>query len=370
MVPTTGRGKSGRGTALAFRGPSYFRHPQSTPHMKRLSSLVIALAIPAFGLFAQTSDLVFFSDDGAEFTLIIDGDRKNMEPASRVVATGIRTESPVVVISFEDGNIPELRKPGYFPLGKEYTIMITTNKKGQKVLRPTGEAALGTAVKTEPAKIKPANFVDDSAKPTSTVGTTTTSGGVQTTQTTTIQQTDASGDNVNMNVGIDVNAVGFDMNVNVTEGNGSGTTTTTTTTSTTTTAVPTTTAVQQPRPDKPVPVAVPVPEPVYSMPGYTGAVGCPWPMNDSEYASMKGSIESKTFEESKMTLAKQMLKDRCMTVAQVKGFMGLFTFEDSKLDLAKYAYDRTYDIGNYYQVNDMFTFEASIDELNQYLESK
>ena len=93
-------------------------------------------------------------------------------------------------------------------------------------------------------------------------------------------------------------------------------------------------------------------------------------MNDSEYASMKGSIESKTFEESKMTLAKQMLKDRCMTVAQVKGFMGLFTFEDSKLDLAKYAYDRTYDIGNYYQVNDMFTFEASIDELNQYLESK
>ena len=117
MLPTAGRGKSGRGTALAFRVPSYFRHPQSTPHMKRLSSLVIALAIPAFGLFAQTSDLVFFSDDGAEFTLIIDGDRKNMEPASRVVATGIRTESPVVVISFEDGNIPELRKPGYFPLG-------------------------------------------------------------------------------------------------------------------------------------------------------------------------------------------------------------------------------------------------------------
>ena len=64
-------------------------------------------------------------------------------------------------------------------------------------------------------------------------------------------------------------------------------------------------------------------------------------MNDSEYASMKGSIESKTFEESKMTLAKQMLKDRCMTVAQVKGFMGLFTFEDGRVtvDLRNVPYD-------------------------------
>ena len=327
--------------------------------MKRLSSLAFALAIPAFGLFAQTTDLVFFAYDGAEFTLIIDGDRKNMEPASRVVATGIRTESPVVVISFEDGNIPELRKPGYFPLGKEYTIMITTNKKGQKVLRPTGEAALGTAVKTEPAKIKPTDFVDDSAKPNST--STATNGNTQTTQTT----TDGSGENVNMNVGIDVNGVGVDMNVNVTEGTRTNSTTTTTTNTNTT-------AVREPRPEKPITTAVPTPvaEPVYSMPGYTGAVGCPWPINDNEFGSMKGSIESKTFEESKMTMAKQILKDRCLKVSQVKGIMALFTFEDSKLDFAKYAYDRTHDIGNYYQVNDLFTFEASIDELNQYLESK
>ncbi|MFZ1688208.1 MAG: DUF4476 domain-containing protein [Flavobacteriales bacterium] len=324
--------------------------------MKRLSSIAATMAIPAFGLFAQTSDLVFFADDGAEFTLIIDGDRKNAEPASRVVATGIRTESPVVVISFEDGNIPELRKPGYFPLGKEYTIMITTNKKGQKVLRPTGEAALGSATKTVPSKLKPTEFVDDSAKPAPT--STTTMSNVQTTRTT----TEGSGENVNLNVGIDVNGTGVDMNVNVTEG-------TRTNSATTTSNTVNSTAVQEPRPAKPA-TAVPAAEPVYSMPGYTGAVGCPWPINDSEFGSMKGSIESKTFEESKMTLAKQVVKDRCLKVSQVKGIMGLFTFEDSKLDFAKYAYDHTYDIGNYYQVNDLFTFEASIDELNQYLESK
>jgi hypothetical protein len=50
--------------------------------------------------------------------------------------------------------------------------------------------------------------------------------------------------------------------------------------------------------------------------------------------------------------------------------MMTFDFEASKLDFAKYAYDFTYDQGNYYVVNDAFGFELTIDELNDYLESK
>jgi hypothetical protein len=47
--------------------------------------------------------------------------------------------------------------------------------------------------------------------------------------------------------------------------------------------------------------------------------------------------------------------------------MMLFSFEGTRLDFAKFAYGRTYDIGNYYMVNDAFTFETSIDELNDYI---
>ncbi len=39
--------------------------------------------------------------------------------------------------------------------------MFTTNKKGVRVLRLTGEAALGTASKAEPAKPIPTTFADD-----------------------------------------------------------------------------------------------------------------------------------------------------------------------------------------------------------------
>jgi hypothetical protein len=59
-----------------------------------------------------------------------------------------------------------------------------------------------------------------------------------------------------------------------------------------------------------------------------------------------------------------------MFVSQVKQVMLLFTFEETRLDFARFAYDHTYDIGNYFMVNDAFTFETSIEELNAYIQSR
>jgi len=50
--------------------------------------------------------------------------------------------------------------------------------------------------------------------------------------------------------------------------------------------------------------------------------------------------------------------------------MNTFSFEDTKLEFAKYAYERTYDIGNYYKLNDAFSFESSIEELNEYTQGR
>lgn len=345
--------------------------------MKHLSTLVIAASFSTPAVIAQTTDLVFFTDDGAKFTLVIDGDVKNDAPASRVVATGIRTESPMIMINFIDAGIPALKKPGYFPLGMEYTIMVTTNKKGERTLRPTGEAALGTAAATEPDKPKPTTFQEDPAPAgtmqTSGVTQTTSVGGVeQVTTVTTVEGTGGGGgtsENVNMNM--NVNGVGISMNVGVTDGTtgtmgttGTSQTTTTTTTTHTSSSSGGTLATANPEPVKPA-----EPE-VYRMPGYSGPVGCGWPMSGSEFTDAKSSIESKGFEETKMTMAKQIGRDRCFTVEQVKGVMSTFGFEETKLEFAKFAYDRTYDIGNYYKVNDVFSFESSVEELNSYIQAR
>jgi hypothetical protein len=145
-------------------------------------------------------------------------------------------------------------------------------------------------------------------------------------------------------VDIDVNmgGMGIDMNVNIRETYSETHTTTTTTTS----------GGGQDH---------------YVMSGYGGAIGCPWPMEEGQFEDAKRSVSSKDFEDSKLTVAKQITGSNCLTADQVKRMMGAFDFEDSKLEYAKFAYNKTYDIGNYYKLNDAFDFESSIDELNEYI---
>lgn len=351
--------------------------------MKSTLTLMVAACMATSITHAQTSDLVFFTDDGAKFTLVIDGEEKNSVPASRVIATGVRNETPMVIVRFADAGIAQMRRSLYFPAGMEYTVNITTNKKGERIFRPQGEAPLGTAASAEPAsKPVPTVFVEDKpAPPVAPAGTgvtqTTTVGGVQ--QVTTVTVVEEEGDDLvppagrgeNVNISMGVNGVGFNMNVRVDEGatgtttTPSGTRTTRTTTTTTTTAAPSTPATAQPV------ATAPVKEPeVYRMPGYTGPVGCGMPMSSTEFAEARNSIQSKSFEDTKMTVAKQVGRDRCFTVDQVKGIMGLFSFEDSKLEFAKYAYSRTHDIGNYFRLNDAFTFESSVDDLNKFISTR
>jgi hypothetical protein len=90
-------------------------------------------------------------------------------------------------------------------------------------------------------------------------------------------------------------------------------------------------------------------------------------MSTADFNAAKESIGSKSFDDSKLKVAKQVLDNNCMSSAQVKEVIGLFSFEQSKLDLAKYAYGRTTDKNNYYKINDAFTFESSITELDNHI---
>ncbi len=109
------------------------------------------------------------------------------------------------------------------------------------------------------------------------------------------------------------------------------------------------------------------PAPVQPMPGYSGPIGCNTPVSPSELETMKSSIQSKSFEQSKLVIAKQILQARCLFASQVRELMLLFSFEQSRLELAKFAYAYTYDRGNYFKVNDAFQFEHSISQLNEFI---
>ena len=102
----------------------------------------------------------------------------------------------------------------------------------------------------------------------------------------------------------------------------------------------------------------------------TASTGCYSAMPDSDFKTAKASIGAKSFEDSKLTMAKQVMKNKCLKTSQVKEIMDLFSFEETKLSFAKDAYSYTMDKDNYYLLNDAFSFETSIEDLNNYIESK
>jgi hypothetical protein len=184
-------------------------------------------------------------------------------------------------------------------------------------------------------------------------------------ETTTINNNPGGG-----SVGFSVNdpSLGVNINLNM-NGNGMGNNSQSSTYSTTTTTTTTSGAPAQSYPPAHQEPASP-PHQAYSMPGYNGPTGCEYPMSPQDFSSAKATISGKSFEDSKLTIAKQIINTNCLLSAQVKEIMLLFSFEDTRLELAKYAYGYTWDTGNYYKLNDAFTFESSIDELNAFINGK
>ena len=83
------------------------------------------------------------------------------------------------------------------------------------------------------------------------------------------------------------------------------------------------------------------------------------------------SIRKESFNSTKVTLAKQILRSKqCFTTVQIREMLKLFSFDDSRLEMAKFAWEFTTDRDNYYQVADVFTFSSSKEELMKFLEGR
>jgi hypothetical protein len=301
----------------------------------RILAMYAILLAGASAATAQTSNAIIFTENGERFTAILNGLRQNQQPETNVKVEGLNANFYKLKVIFENAALGEKNFNMSIDPGTETTYVIKKNNKNEYVLRPMSMVPIAEAPQSTSAAVV---TYDPNAAPY-TGETVVTQ---QTTTTTTTGGTPAGG----VSMGVNVNDAGgtFSMNVSGFEGSGS------TVTSQQTTTVTTTTTSTAPPPPAP-----------------TGSVGCQVPMGSGDFGSMKSSISSKSFEDSKVTIAKQILNDNCLSAAQVRELMNLFTYEESKLDIAKYAYRRTVDPNNYYKVNDAFTFETSIDDLNAYI---
>lgn len=370
------------------------------------SILSFAFLLTFIGIKSQ-NNLVVFTENGEKFFLVVNGIKQNIEAETNVKVTDLIQPQYKVKVVFEDkakGVVDQniwLMNGGESVKNHEFVYSVKVNKKaGYKIrfvssvavseTKPSSDQTVVHYTTTEPTAANN-NVVTEGAttninmsssgnvntnvnvaEPAGSIGT-----NVQVTETTTQTQVN-NGTPGGANVGINMNGMGVNININDNMGGGMNNTTSTTVTSKTITTTSTTkssvsattngnaTAVNT----KPAATSKgEVKTKNDPLPGYTGAKGCTSPISTAEFANVKKSIDTKNFEDTKIKIAKQVIDNNCLLSSQVKEIMMLFNFEETRLDLAKYAYGHTYDIGNYYKLNDAFKFETSIDELNEYIKS-
>ena len=328
--------------------------------MKTLFTFLSAITLSAGAIFGQPSNnIVIFNQDGDPFQVILNGVKQNPKPETNVKVVDLTQPTYKVKIIFANKTIPELDKTidlmweGENKSGWEFNYCVTKTAKGYK-LRDVSAAPFTSQAPAAPGQVI---YVYTTGNPMQYAAVSTT------TQSTTTQSGDGTGENVNINM--DLNGIG--MNVNVHDQNGTNTSHTTTTSTTTTTTSSGYESTELHPKEHP---AHPAKPDHYIMNGYNGTMGCLWPMQPADFESAKQSIKSKGFDESRLTVAKQIISSNCLLSAQVKELLQIMAFEDSRLELAKFSYGRTFDQGNYYKINDAFQFESTIEELNKYIGGK
>jgi hypothetical protein len=328
--------------------------------MKKLT-LVILSSVFAFQLYAQKPLATFFTSGGEEFFVIMDGKKINSEAQSRIENVPLDNEWAKVKIVFKNEEILPVEKTiqGTDADGRisSVTWEISQNNKGKWVVKPCSWSKLdGTNTAKSNIVEEPVNEVEAQEETITTQTITTTYSEEPNDANVSVN---SGVNNVSMSINVDDSGESANMNINmavpggtVTQSQSHSQTTYTTITTTTTNENPGySSSVEKPNP----------------LPGYNGRTGCDYPMTNDRFIQVRESISGKDFEDSKLTVAKQVMKSNCLLVSQVKEIMLLFDFESTRLDFAKDAYAYTYDLDNYYLLNDAFDFESSIDELNDFI---
>jgi hypothetical protein len=305
--------------------------------------------------WVPTANLTIFSEDGAKFYLILNGERYNDVAQTNVRIEELPNPYYSCKIIFENKSLPEITKKNLTlqdanGVMQDVTYRIKKDNKDNNVLR------FYSFVPAQQNMVRPANCATYRfGAPNMMIGAAPQS---MATTTTTIQQTTINpAANLNVNVG----AVGVIKNISAPVMGGSVTTTTTTTTRRNSGYLENEDYVED---------------------GFQNDTrgnrrntnngrrgGCNMAMNSNDFEDAKRTIASSNFDDTRLSTAKQIVSTNCLNTNQIIALLKSFSFESSKLDFAKYAYDYCIDRNNYFKVTNAFTFESSKTELNNYVQS-
>lgn len=310
----------------------------------KLIIAVISIILLSNPILSQ-SELVVFSNEGNQFYIILNGIKQNGDPQTNVKIENIKNTNYKLKIIFADGTTPDIDKGIFFETDQQYVAEIRKNKKGVYKLRYVSATPLQQATYESPNTISYTNTNAVSTQNSGATVSTTTITTTNSSTTTTINNSlNEPNNGQSENIDMSINSAGVEMNVNLNI-NEQGSTTTHSTTETTITETSEQTSTSN-----------------------SNSVNCYY--SDIEMDALIKEVKNESFSDEQKMIAKQALKNKCISTEQVIELMSLFSFDDDKLEIAIYCYDRCSDKDNYFKVNSSFSFSDSKQKLNQYIEGK
>lgn len=306
----------------------------------------ILLTVSSLMVSAQSNHLVVFSEEGYPFYLIVNGLAYNSDPQTNVRVPELGGQSHKLKFIFSDQSLGEVVKNVQLPsFGREYTYKVKKSASGDWILKLENSVAAPELLPAAPQPMAVQTTVVQQPGTSVAVNSTGTYVNASSTGTSSSFSTNAGG-GVSVNVsgiGVNPNPMGLPTAHDVSVGMA---------------VYGATQPVQAPAPTH------------YVMPGYNGPIGCPWPMDAGQFATARQTVAANTWDETRLTVSKQIISSNCLTCAQVRELMMVMGWEESRLDLAKFAYRYTYDLGNYYLLNSAFEWESSVTELNAFINGR
>ena len=86
-----------------------------------------------------------------------------------------------------------------------------------------------------------------------------------------------------------------------------------------------------------------------------------------EVERMYTALKNESFDETRSSMAKNMVANNKMAAHQIKRLAESFSFDNNKLSFLKYAYDYCIDRQNYYECVDVLSFSSDKEALLRYI---
>lgn len=321
--------------------------------MLRKNSLLFIFLLLVSGVFGQTSNLIFTTNNrGEAFRVFINGKQQNVRFETTVRLENLETKNYRVKVVFQNRILGYIQKDVYIRPNSEKMYSFKPNRQNRTRRRPTNPFSITSPLKLDLVSEIPLYSVDDvytgeSNDEYDAIAYTT--GPCPEKDNRIVKY-----ENGNVVIGSEKNNVtigenGIDINFDIDN------------------------IIKNPDDDSQEPDDFD--NETETSEGYEDnstenkveSNSCTPTYSDTEFNLIIEHLKKEGFESKKLAKAKKVALDNCMLTKQVGDVIALFNFENNRVEFAKFAYRYVSDKENYSLLINSFKFETSKQEIREFI---